>query len=163
VKGTEKVPSAYKPPSQYAGSVAFLDGANPMLGAALVPGPLGLPLVVVVVDDTDDDELVAVMAEENNVPADGYGGAWAAQVAQDGLTIKFLLIRRGASWERTWTYPDPPDEMLDAITQGEHHVAVLPRELAGNLEDFNPHSLAGAVFIDAQPSESVAAARAARR
>jgi hypothetical protein len=114
------------------------------------------------VDDTDDDELVSVMANEDNVPADGYGGAWAAQVTPESLTIKFLLIKLGGGWERAWTYPEPPNELLDAITQGEHHVAVLPREFAGDLDDFDPDSLAGAVFIHAQPSDAVAAARASR-
>jgi hypothetical protein len=138
----------------------FLDGANPVLGAAVMPREAPhLPMVVLVVDDSGDDELAAVIAEATNVPADGYGGGWAAQVTQDTLTVKFILVREGAGWERAWTFPDPPADMLDAITGGEHNVAVLPRELAGDLTELNPASLGGSIIIDAQPSEAVTAAR----
>lgn len=118
-------------------------------------------MVVFVVDDSQDDELTTAIAEVSNVPADGYGGAWAAQATtQDGLTmVKFVLIRLGSGWERAWTLPSPPAEMLDAITGGAHHVAILPRELASDLDELNVASLGGSLIVEAQPSEAVAAAR----
>jgi hypothetical protein len=151
----------------YAGAIAepdphFLDGANPVLGTAIVlRDEPELPIVVLVVEDSEDDELVSVMAEATDCPATGYGGAWAAQVKPDGLTIKFLLIRLGGGWERAWTFPNPPEQMLDAIGGGPHHVAILPRELAGDLDKLAPASLGGSVIIEAQASESVRAAREA--
>jgi hypothetical protein len=145
---------------QYAAPVAFLDGTNPVLGAAVVPKvPSELPIVVLVVEDADDDELVSVIAAATMVPAEGYGGAWAAQVTQGGLTIKFHLIRLDGSWERAWTLPDPPDEMLDATTGGAHYVAILPHEFAGELDELKKASLGGSIIIEAQPSESIATAR----
>jgi hypothetical protein len=142
--------------------MAFLDGANPALAGALVPlAAPQIPMVVLVVDDSQDDELTTAVAEASNVPADGYGGAWASQATtQDGLTmVKFVLIRLGSGWERAWTLPSPPAEMLDAITGGAHHVAILPRELAGDLDELNVASLGGSLIVEAQPSEAVAAAR----
>jgi hypothetical protein len=69
-------------------------------------------MLVLVVDDSADDELVSVLAAANMVPAHGYGGAWAAQVTPGVLTIKFTLVRLGGGWERAWTFPNPPDELL---------------------------------------------------
>jgi hypothetical protein len=142
--------------------VAFLDGTNPALAGALVPRAAPqIPMVVFVVDDSEDDELTTAIAEASNVPADGYGGAWAAQAtSKDGLTeVKFVLIRRGGGWERAWTLPSLPADMLDAITGGAHHVAILPRELAGDLNELNLASLGGGLIVEAEPSEAVAAAR----
>lgn len=133
-----------------------------MLGAAVLPRVTPeLPMVVLVVQDADDDELVSVLSEATMVPAEGYGGGWAVQIAEGALTIKFHLIRLGGGWERAWTYPDPPDVMLHAVTGGEHHVAILPRELAGDLGELNPASLGGSIIVEVQPSESVSAARTA--
>ncbi len=119
-------------------------------------------MLVLVVDDSADDELVSVLAVANIVPAHGYGGAWAAQITPGVLTIKFTLVRLGGGWERAWTFPNPPDELLGPIIGGAHHVAILPREFAGDLSKLDPVTLGGSIIIEAVASEAVAAARAAR-
>ena len=113
-------------------------------------------LVVIVVDDADDQELASVLASADE--ATGYGGAWSAQVTSRELHIRFHLVRRGAAWERHWTWPNPSEDVLDAVTAGAHHVAILP--LLGDLSQFVKEGMGGAIMIEAQASRSVAAARA---
>ncbi len=60
---------------------------------------------------------------------------------------------------------DPPRELVDAITSGDsHYVAVLPRELAGDLGDLNVASLAGALIVEvSMPPHAQAAVACALR
>lgn len=130
----------------------FYEDADPVQGVAIVPGEQ--PTVVMVVDDADDDELVAAMAEADAVPALGYDGTWAVHDTGLHHTLKFRLIRMADTWERAWTYIDPPEEFVEAITAGdEHYVAVMPREFAGDLGDFDPRSLHGAIIVAVQVNE----------
>jgi len=131
-------------------------GAVPVVGVATVPRAGGQPFVVIVVDDADDQELACVLASADE--ATGYGGSWSAQVSSRELHIRFHLVRRGAAWERQWTCPDPSQDVLDAVTAGAHHVAVLP--LVGDLSRFVEEGVGGGLMIEAQASRSVAAARA---
>jgi hypothetical protein len=94
----------------------FLAGANPILAVALVRD-----VVVIVVEDADDDELTSVFAEATNVPADGFGGAWSAQVDEEGTTAKFHLIRLGGSVERQWTIRPLPAEILTRVINDTHY------------------------------------------
>lgn len=151
------------------GISAFYDGAHGIAAVAVVPlSPHNIPMVVVVVDDSADDELVeaiarlAESAESEPVSAVGYDGAWDALDAGDHHTLKFKLARVADLWERAWTYIDPPRELVDAITSGDsHYVAVLPRELAGDLGDLNVASLAGALIVEvSMPPHAQAAVRA---
>ena len=132
----------------------LFDGTAPMLGVAPISrDPPELPFIAIVVDDAENDELVAVMAEIDTVPAPGFRGDWG-NVLEGGpdepVTFKFRLRGENGSL-RAWTYPGPPKEMVDIITSGNHHVAVLPGELAGNLgAGFNPHALAGALIVEVE-------------
>jgi len=134
----------------------FYERTKPTLGVAPVPrNPPELPVLVLVVDDADDDELVAIMAEVDEVPASGFRGDWGnvLESSPDGpVTFKFRLRRDDGS-ERAWTYEGPPKEMVDLIASGNHDVAILPRELAGNLSDFNPLALAGALIVEVEMSD----------
>ncbi len=134
----------------------FYEGALSVDGALVVPfSPTGLQMVVLVVDDSGDDELISAMAELaagtelEPVSALGYDGAWDALDTGDHHALKFRLIRTADTWERAWTYIDPPREMVDAITSGDsHYVAVIPREFAGDLTDFDLRSIAGGVIVE---------------
>jgi hypothetical protein len=141
------------------GTQKFYAGADPVQGVATVPRePPELPMLVLVVDDSDDDELVAAMAEADEVPAVGYDGLWDALDTGDHHTLKFRLVRMADAWERAWTYIDPPRDMVETITAEAHHVAILPREFAGDLGNFDPRSLAGAVIVEVAVGEPGAAA-----
>lgn len=140
----------------------FLQGANPVLGMALVGD-----VVILVVDDSEDDELVAEIAQEveaDIVPSQRFGGGWSTQakLMSKTLLLKFHLIRIGGGMERQWTVPEAPAGILDAISEGPHYVAVLPRELAGDLTEVNPASVGGAMIVQVVGgSEAVSKARAA--
>lgn len=139
-------------------SDAFLEGTTEADASTLVARPDNLPLVVLVVDDSEDDELVAAIAEARMAPAVGYHGGWGSLVkgGPDGfqLTLKFILRRDG--WVRQWTLPDVTQEMLRAICDSVHHVAVLPREVAGDFtESLELPRIAGAIIVEAQASDGV--------
>jgi hypothetical protein len=137
----------------------FLRGANPVIGMALAGD-----VVILVVDDQEDDDLVAEVAQEvgaDVVPSQRFGGGWSSQAKfmSKSLLLKFHLIRFDGEMERQWTVPEAPPEILDTISGGSHYVAVLPRELAGNLADVNPASVGGAMIVQVDASEAVSKAR----
>jgi hypothetical protein len=137
---------------------SFYERTTEALAVALVPRDDDIPLVLLVVDDSGDDELVSVIAAAEMVPAVGYGGGWGAMVqgGADGmqLTVKFLL--KGEEWERQWMLPDVTAEILRAITGGPHNVAVLPKELAGDLNaPVERARVAGALIVEARASDAV--------
>lgn len=139
-------------------SDSFHERTNEALVATLVPRPDNLPLIVLVVEDSEDDELTSIIAEASAVPSPDYSGGWGAMVkgSAEGfqLTVKFLLI--GEEWERQWTLPDISKEILSAIMGGTHNVAILPRELAGDLEQpLELPRIAGALIIEAAASDAV--------
>jgi hypothetical protein len=128
----------------------FLADASPASGVGFVPRARRQPIVVLVVDDTEDVELASLLAGGADAAATGYDGSWSAQADGTRLIVKFGLIRRGGGWERRWTYADPGGSVLNAITTGVHHVAIVP--LAGDLSDFVREGLRGAIVVDAQAS-----------
>jgi hypothetical protein len=134
----------------------FLADASPASGMGFVPRARRQPIVVLVVDDSDDPELASLLAGGER-GASAYEGSWSAHVDRTRLAVKFLLARRDGGWERRWTYRDPGGSVLNAITAGVHHVAVVP--LIGDLSDFVRDGLRGAIVVDVQPSESIASAR----
>ena len=136
----------------------FLATANPATGVGLVPRAQGLPIVVLVVDDSKDDELSSLLASGDSVVASELGGTWSAQVNGEQLVIKFHLISRDGAWERQWTYPDPGGGVLDAITSGGHHVAILPA--VGDLSEFVRKGSGGGIIVDAKASRAIASAYA---
>jgi hypothetical protein len=138
----------------------FLRGANPVIGMALAGD-----VVILIVDDQEDDDLVAEIAQEvgaDVVPSQRFGGGWSSQTKfmSKSLLLKFHLIRFDGEMERQWTVPEAPSEILDTISGSSHYVAVLPRELAGDLADVNPASVGGAMIVQVDASEAVSKARA---
>jgi len=136
---------------------SFLADSSPANGVGFVPRAQNLPIVVLVVDDSDDDELARLLAGRDVVAARDHDGAWSGQVDCDGLIVKFSLIRHDGAWERKWTYTDPGDSVLNAITAGAHHVAIMPR--VGDLSEFVREGLGGGIIVDAPPSTAIASAR----
>lgn len=133
----------------------FLEGANPVLGMALAG-----TTVILVVDDADDDGLVAEIAKEvetDIVPSQRFTGGWSSQakLMQKSLLLKFHLVRLEDESERKWTVPQAPANILDAISGGTHYVALLPRELAGDLTEVNPASIGGAMIVQCEASAAV--------
>jgi hypothetical protein len=135
----------------------FLADASPASGVGFVPRAGGQPIVVLVVDDSDDPELASLLAGGERVAASDCDGSWTSWVDDTRLVVKFALAGRGGGWERRWTYTDPGGSVLNAITSGVHHVAIVP--LIGDLSDFVREGLRGAIVVDAQASESIASAR----
>jgi len=135
----------------------FLVDANPAKGMGFVPRAQGKPIVVLVVDDSDDGELACLLAGNGAVAGADYGGIWSAQVNAERLTVKLRLSRHDGEWERQWTYTDPGGSVLNAITAGTHHVAIMP--LVGDLSEFVREGLGGGIIIDAAASGTIASAR----
>ena len=77
------------------------------------------------------------------------------------VIVKFRLIRRDGAWERKWTYTDPGDSVLNAITAGTHHVAIMP--LVGDLSEFVREGLGGGIIVDAPASGAIASVRELER
>jgi hypothetical protein len=134
----------------------FLADASSASGMGFVPRARRPPIVVLVVDDSDDPELASSLSGGEGVAATDYDGSWSARVDDTGLVVKFLLARRDGGWERRWTYADPGGSVINAITAGAHHVAIVP--LIGDLSDFVREGLGGAILVDVPASESIAAA-----
>jgi hypothetical protein len=126
-------------------------------GVGFVSRPCGQPIVVLMVDDADDAELASSLAGEESVAATDLDGSWSAQVDGARLIVEFRLIRRDGEWERRWTCTNPGGGVLNAISAGFHHVAIVP--LVGDLGEFVREGVRGAVVIEAQASGAVTAAR----
>jgi hypothetical protein len=134
----------------------FLADAKPASGVGFVPRARSWPIVVLVVDDSDDTELASSLAAVKSVAASDYDGSWSAMVEGTRPIVKFRLIRRDGKWARQWTYRDPDGSVLNAISAGLHHVAIVP--LVGDLSEFVCEGLRGAIVVDAQASEPIASA-----
>ncbi len=135
----------------------FLANASPAKGVGFVPRARKQPIVVLVVDDSEDDELARLLASGDTVAATDYEGAWSAGIDGERLIVKFSLMRRDGECERRWTYTDPGGSVLNAITTGTHHVAIVP--LIGDLSDFVRGGVRGAIIVDARASSAIVSAR----
>jgi hypothetical protein len=137
----------------------FLDEAEPVLGIAAV-AIQPVPMIVLVVDDSQDDELVSVIAAAKKVPADDFGGGWGSRVFPQ-VAARFTLERLSGGFIRRWILPGLDDQIIE-ISQQPHYVAVLPKELAGDLSQFTDVSrLGGAIIAAVHPTVALVAARAA--
>jgi hypothetical protein len=150
------------PSTLLAVSERFTEGAEPVQNIAIQRrDPPEPPLVLVVVDDSGDDELVTAMAEASDVPARGYDATWDAVQTNDGSALKLRLIRMADAWECAWTYDNPPQELVEAITGGPHHVAIIPQEFAPDPQGIDLRAAGGAVIVQVElPPPAAAALRA---
>lgn len=122
-------------------------------------------MIILVVDDSEDDELTGAVARESNVPADHFGGVWGTGQRDGHWLIAFQLIELGGGLERTYVTDNIHRELLDAILDVPHLVAIMPSEIAGaatTLEDMAPR-IGGAMIVEVQEfSQEVARVRAER-
>ena len=94
--------------------------------------PDELPIIVLVVDDRDDDELVAIIAQERQVPSPRFGGVWGAGQTDGRPVVALQVSELGGAVERQWFTPDIRRELLEMIVAVPHLVAIMPQEVAGN-------------------------------
>ena len=109
-------------------------------------------MIVLVVDDSDDDEIASIVAREDHVPAEHFGGVWGAGQRDGYWLIGFHLIELGGGVERQYFTDNIHRELLDAILDVPHLVAVLPAEFAGDAntgEDLAPR-LGAALIVECQ-------------
>ncbi|MGH2912456.1 MAG: hypothetical protein ACRDJ3_08270 [Solirubrobacteraceae bacterium] len=106
-------------------------------------------VIVLVVDDGADDEITARVASEGNVPSEHFGGVWGTGQRDGAWLLAFQMIELGGGVERRWFTDNIHRELLEAILEVPHYVAVMPSEIAGDartLEDALPR-LGGALFV----------------
>jgi hypothetical protein len=93
--------------------------------------PNGASVIVLVVDDTDDDDLAHAVAREDMVASENFGGVWGAGQREGNVVVGFALIQLGGGLERQWYTDNIHRELLEAILDVPHTVAIMPREIAG--------------------------------
>jgi len=125
------------------------------------------PVLVLVVDDSADDALTTAIAEEGMVPSEGFSGAWSVSVrvrerGPETDAATFLLIEHGGGMERRLVLSDWIADHLEVTARGDHFVAILPEEFA-DLDELNINALGGALFVEVEPSPSVAKLLQSRR
>lgn len=113
------------------------------------------PIIVLVVDDSDDDELAGIIASEDMVPAEHFGGVWGTAQRDGHWLVGFRLVELGARTdgiERAWITDNIHRELLETILTVPHLVAILPAELAEDFqtgEDLLPR-LAGSLMVEVE-------------
>lgn len=112
--------------------------------------PPGQPsIVVLVIDDSVDDEVTHAVAEEGVVPSERFGGVWGNGQRYGNWLVGFMPIELGGGLERQWFTDNIHRELLEAVLEVPHLVALLPAELAGDFktgDDLLPR-LGGALFV----------------
>jgi hypothetical protein len=106
-------------------------------------------VIVLVVDDSADDEITARVASEGTVPSKHFGGVWGTGQRDGVWLLAFQLIELGGGIERQWVTDNIHRELLEAILEVPHYVALMPSEIAGDariLEDALPR-LGGSLFV----------------
>lgn len=109
-------------------------------------------IIILVVDDSGDDELAGVIARENIVPSEHFGGVWGTGERDGYWLVAFQLVELGDGVERQFFTDNIHRELLEAVLDVPHLVAILPRELAGDAdtaEDVAPR-LGGSLIVEVQ-------------
>jgi hypothetical protein len=124
-----------------------------------------LSIIVVVVDDSQDDQLISVFARENGRPSENFSGLWGSAERDGYYLVAFKLIELGGRLERTWVTDNIHRELLEAILDVPHHVALVSQEIAAGkrtLDEILPR-LEAALFVRVEDrSPQVAEVLAAR-
>jgi hypothetical protein len=106
-------------------------------------------VIVLVIDDSADDEITARVASEGHVPSEHFGGVWGTGQRDGCWLLVFQLIELGGGIERRWFTDNIYRELLEAVLEVPHYVALMPSEIAGDArtkDDVLPR-LGGALFI----------------
>ena len=119
---------------------------------ALTETPAREPLIVLVIADEEDGPIVSAVASENEVPSSRFAGLWGSGEKDGNYLVAFRLIERGRGdqgIERNYWTMNLHRELLEAIVDVPHLVALLPRDFAGDvrsLEELLPR-LGAALFV----------------
>jgi len=115
-----------------------IEAATPGLpGARIVrwmlwPGATGLPTIVLVVDDAGDRELVAAVALTDNDPGRRVSGQWGTGQHGCRRLVGFRLFTSGDGFELLLITHDVHRELLEAILDVPHWVALVAQGVAGD-------------------------------
>jgi len=93
-------------------------------------GPESRPVVILVVDSDDDHELSTVLARGNEV-GERYSGEWGSGQSDGGWLVGFRLFRPSSGFERVLTTDAVHRELVEAILDVPHLVAIVPQAMAG--------------------------------
>jgi hypothetical protein len=106
-------------------------------------------VIVLVVDDSADDEITARVASEGNVPSEHFGGVWGTGQRGGCWLLAFQLVELGGGVERQWFTDNIYRELLEAILEVPHYVALMPSEIAGDARTREDvlRRLGGALFV----------------
>ena len=111
------------------------------------------PIIILVVDDADDDELAAIVVQEDMFPSERFGGVWGSGEREGNWLVAFQLIELGAGetgFTRQYFTDNIHRELLEAVLNVPHVVAIMPREIAGDATtaaDVAPR-LGGALLVE---------------
>jgi hypothetical protein len=107
-------------------------------------------VIILVVDDSDDDELAGIVARENMVPADHFDGVWGTGPRDGPWLAEFHLTEVGGGVERKFFTGTVHRELLDAILDVPHLVAIMPLEIAGDAKTAEAVAprLGGALIVE---------------
>jgi hypothetical protein len=118
----------------------------------LIRQPNGSSVIVLVVDDTHDDEVAHAIAREDMAPSVNFGGVWGAGERDGNVVVGFALIQLGGGLERQWYTANIQRELLEAILDVPHTVAIMPREIAGGAKTLQEvaHRFGGSLLVEVE-------------
>lgn len=102
---------------------------------AIIRIPEHPDIIVLVVDDSEDDEITHLIAAGAEATSGRFGGVWGSGQQNGNWIVAFQLIELGggrAGISRRWYTSNVYRELLDAILDVPHLVAILPAEIAGD-------------------------------
>jgi hypothetical protein len=116
---------------------------------ALDPSPDGRQLILLVVDDGGDDELTAILAHDR-VNGRGFSGEWGTGQRGGRWLVGFRLFEPTAGFQRVLLTDGVDRDLLEAIVDVPHRVALVPQATAGdaNAETVLPSHLGRALIVD---------------
>jgi hypothetical protein len=122
-------------------------------------------IIVAVIDDSEDDQMAAVFATEDTVPSARFDALWGTGHREGYWLIALRLIARGGGIERQWFTDNLHRELLEAILDVPHYVAVMPEELAAGAQTGEDilQRLAGALIFEVEDRSPLVAQVLAER
>jgi hypothetical protein len=122
-------------------------------------------IIVEVIDDSEDDQMAAVFATEDTVSSARFDGLWGSDRREGCWLIELRLRERGGGIERQWFTDNLHRELLEAILDVPHYVAVMPEELAAGAQTGEEilQRLAGALIFEVEDRSPLVAQVLAER
>jgi hypothetical protein len=101
---------------------------------ALCPRRIPQPTIVLVLGDGSDRELSAVLDRTDHAASARFGGEWGTGHDGGHWLVGFRLFELGGGFERLLLTADIQRELLDAILDVPHLVAIVPQPVAGDAD-----------------------------